>query len=125
MRKKFRMLRKNRISILLSVFVFLIVLTLHASASAGSSTYVKGVISTDTTWTLANSPYIVTAPAIVESGATLTIEPGVEVKFAEDSKLTVEGKLQAIGTASNKIKFTADLKTSSRGISIKWYFTIW
>ncbi|MBI5195451.1 MAG: right-handed parallel beta-helix repeat-containing protein, partial [Nitrospirae bacterium] len=44
----------------------------------------EGVISTDTTWTLAGSPYIITGHIFVfstTSEPTLTIEPGVVVKF--------------------------------------------
>src|SRR5437773_363938 len=37
-------------------------------------------ITQDTTWDLAGSPYVVTSSVFVESGATLTIQPGVEVQ---------------------------------------------
>ena len=46
-----------------------------------------GTISTDTTWNLAGSPYVITGTLFVEGtdGAdgvtTLTLEPGVEVRF--------------------------------------------
>jgi ABC-type dipeptide/oligopeptide/nickel transport system permease subunit len=39
-----------------------------------SSTDVGGMISTNTTWDLAGSPYIVLAPVLVVEGVTLTIE---------------------------------------------------
>ena len=42
-------------------------------------TDVAGVINTDTTWNLAGSPYNLTADVLVRNGATLTIEPGVQV----------------------------------------------
>lgn len=44
-----------------------------------AETIVDSNITTDTTWTLANSPYHVTDSIEVEAGVTLTIEPGVEV----------------------------------------------
>ncbi len=44
-------------------------------------TAVNQTITTDTTWTLANSPYDLTTDLEIQSGATLTIEPGVEVWF--------------------------------------------
>ena len=52
-----------------------------------AATYVSGTITQDTTWTLAGSPYIVTNVVTVRSSnpngptVTLTIEPGVEVRF--------------------------------------------
>lgn len=57
-------------------------------------------------WTLAGSPYKVTSNIKVQSGTTLEIEPGVEVLFMGQYKLTVNGRLLAIGEADNYIKFT-------------------
>ena len=66
--------------------------------SSVNATYVEGHISQDTTWTLADSPYVVTKDLIVDPGVTLTISPGVEVRFGGNFILAVEGKLSAIGT---------------------------
>ena len=43
------------------------------------ATDVSGVISSNTTWAKANSPYNVTGNILVNSGVTLTIEAGVTV----------------------------------------------
>ena len=56
-------------------------------------TEVDGPIISDTTWTLANSPYIVVANVEVWQGVTLTIQPGVVVKFNKDKLLQVNGTL--------------------------------
>jgi len=70
------------------------------------------VITEDTTWTTANSPYYITSNhdkwPIVETGITLTIEPGVIVMPENPfyTFLEIRGTLKAEGTASDKIVFT-------------------
>jgi len=58
----------------------------------------------NTTWTLGNSPVYVTDSITVNKGYTLTIEPGVTVKFDHWDGLTVEGTLKAPG----KVIFTTN-----------------
>ncbi len=62
----------------------------------------------DTTWTLANSPYIITNNISVEENVTLTIQPGVEVKFDGNYYLNVNGTLIANGNKNNMINFTTN-----------------
>lgn len=80
---------------------------LSTPLSAAASTPVSGPITADTTWTLANSPYTLTGDVTVQNGATLTIEPGVEV--VGSSRLIVlaasGADLRAQGTASSPITF--------------------
>ncbi|MEW6104273.1 MAG: hypothetical protein AB1630_10770 [bacterium] len=59
------------------------------------------------TWTLAGHPYVITEDSYVPSTLTLTIEPGVVVKFAANTSLTVYGTLNAVGTESGTITFTS------------------
>ncbi|MDP3093612.1 MAG: S8 family serine peptidase [bacterium] len=86
---------------------------------------VSGNITEDTTWTLANSPYIVTGTVQVLEGATLTIEPGVTVKFNTNTGLNIGGELIASGTIDNIIIFTSNLSTPKAGdwIGIKFFNT--
>lgn len=78
--------------------------TLYAKWSK-NSTQVGGIINTNTTWSLANSPYELTAKVQIANGSTLTIEPGVSV-YGNGQAIEVFGTLKAIGNAANRIKFT-------------------
>ena len=62
---------------------------------AGRSLNVGGPIAVNTTYTLANSPYIVTSTLTVNPGVTLTVQAGVEVKFNSGTALNVFGALSA------------------------------
>lgn len=80
------------------------------------------VISADTAWTAYNSPYYLESNAgqwpIVESGATLTIEPGTVIMARNPyyTFLEVRGTLKAEGTADNKIVFTSEKDADYGGI---------
>ena len=86
--------------------VFLSLVLLPAQVLA---TDVGGLIDTDTTWNLAGSPYIVIGNTLVASGARLTIEPGVQVRFNGNYWLKIEGNIQAKGSFNNEILFTSNL----------------
>lgn len=73
-------------------------------------TIITDDITTNTTWSISGSPYIINTNNItVTIGATLTIEPGVEIRLANYS-LIVYGKIIAIGTEVDSIKFTSNLE---------------
>ncbi len=87
------------------VFLFINSLAFNSFAQ----TNVSGNILTNTTWRLINSPYIVTDTVIVFPGVTLTIEPGVVVKFDSTKFIKVNlGNLVAIGTTTDSITFTTN-----------------
>jgi len=71
-------------------------------------TYVEGVVTRDTTWTLTDSPFIVSNNIIVYSNVTLTIESGVEVRFGGNFSLTISGQLIAKGTQDKLVMFTSN-----------------
>ena len=86
------------------IFIFLVVITLLTSPfCAHASTEVFDDITVDTTWTVAESPYVISLPVFVSAGATLSIDPGVVIKFESNGSLVIEGALQAQGTASEHI----------------------
>ena len=75
---------------------------------ARADTGVGGPIFEDTTWTLAGSPYIVVSNVLVMEGVTLTIEPGVEVRFNASKALQIDGELIAQGADASPITFTSN-----------------
>lgn len=82
---------------------------------AHAQTNVSGGIFTNTTWTLANSPYIVTDTVVVFPNVTLTIQPGVTVQFNPTKFIQVRGSLKAMGTVSDTIRFTSNAATPAPG----------
>ena len=79
-------------------------------------TQVYGTIRGSVRWTKAKSPYVVTDNIYVDRDASLTIDPGVTVKFTKKAgsneydgrlSLSVSGRLQAEGTPSERITFTS------------------
>jgi len=95
--------------------------------ATSSSTNVSGYITTNTTWTLAGSPYIVVGDVIVVPDVFLTIEPGVVVRFTAGTSLIIDGGLFAQGTSTHKITFTSNSMTPAIGdwgsINIRHYST--
>src|ERR1035438_2254991 len=82
-----------------------------------AQTNVSGGIYSNTTWTKANSPYIVTDTVVVFPGFTLTIQPGVTVKFADKMRIEVrQAQLNAVGTAVDSIVFTSNSVSAKAGI---------
>src|SRR5437899_2982871 len=85
------------------------------SLVAKSQTNVSGFINANTTWTVTGSPYIVVANALVSQGYTLTIQPGVTIKFNTNCALQIDGELIAIGTPTNHISFTSNQPSPKAG----------
>lgn len=86
----------------------LFMLLLCSSFFNANAAFVSGNITANTTWTVANSPYIVNGNLTVDSGVVLTIQPGVEVRVDSTYIFQVDGKLLAMGTSTDTIKFTSN-----------------
>ncbi len=106
--------------------VFLVCLcffSMSFQARAAGPTYVKDAISTSTSWTKENSPYILQNDIVVSKGAILTIAPGVEVRFvAPDNgavgagpNLVIQGGIKAVGTPIDPIQFNPGVAGSLWG----------
>jgi len=118
------MKKKNepKIWIVATVFMALMMTSVFALLASGiidvtasGPTYVSGIISSDTTWTAVDSPYIVTGNILVEEGVTLTIEPDVVVKFNSAKALQIDGELIAQGTEAEPIVFTSNQSSAAPG----------
>ena len=99
----------------LKLFCLLAVITVSALTFANklflftaNATYIEGTITQDTIWTLTDSPFILSKNITVYPTVTLTIEPGVQVRFGGYFSLIVEGSLSAIGEENNTITFTSN-----------------
>jgi hypothetical protein len=57
-------------------------------------------------WSVAGSPYLINGNIIIPEGESLTLNPGVELQFQGYYTLKIQGRLQAIGTFSDSIKFS-------------------
>ncbi len=88
-----------------------------AATGASSAATVEGTIESST-WTAANSPYRVTGRITVPLGSTLTIEPGVDVLFDADVGLQVAGRLHAVGTVADSIRFVTGAADSWAGVTL-------
>ncbi|MDD5529564.1 MAG: right-handed parallel beta-helix repeat-containing protein [bacterium] len=87
-------------------FIGLLVGTQFIVSSLVNATNVSGVISTNTVWNTAGSPYIVTGNILVDTLVRLDIQPGVEVRLDSAKCIMVKGFLNALGTASDSIIIT-------------------
>jgi hypothetical protein len=110
-------------------FLCVVCIVLSLPWAAAADTIVPGAISTDTTWTLAGSPYIVQYDLYVQGtdgadGVTsLTIEPGVVVRVGRGIYVGSggPGALVADGDAAGgpaTILFTTTNPVPARGL---WY----
>ena len=82
--------------------------SLHAYAVTQTlqGAQVCGEITADAVWTAATGVYIVTCDVHVRAGVTLTLEPGITVKFQHaNDDLIVSGVLAAVGAEAAPIVF--------------------
>ncbi len=78
---------------------------------AVKATDVSGIISVNTTWTAAASPYVVTSSVTINHGVTLTVQSGVTIKFNDGQYMFAYGILNA-----NTVIFTSNNVAPTPGI---------
>jgi len=83
--------------------LLLLLSVLITTAPTLSLTHVSGEVSG--TWTVEDEPYYVDAAISIASRDSLTIEPGVTVRFSGRYGFTITGVLLALGTTEDSIVF--------------------
>ena len=75
-----------------------------------------GSVKADSFLILSNSPYRVVRDVVVDGGATLYVEAGVEIRYDQNRSITVEdGGVMAKGTREAPVVFTASTPSPSPG----------
>lgn len=86
-------------------------LTLLATSAFAQVVQITTNVTSNTTWgptgTVVGTTFRIMNSIQVTAGNTLTIQPGVVVKFNPGVQLAVNGAIQAVGTAVNNIYFTS------------------
>lgn len=95
--------------------IFLLLSAIFLPSFLLSQTMVSGNISSNTTWNVAGSPYIVTGNVIVDPMVILTIRPGVIVRFDGGTRMGVRGFLRAAGQDTARIRFIANDTSATAG----------
>lgn len=110
--------------ICIMLLIVVLVSSMLLIGSVHAITFFQGVISSDTTWRASNSPIALIGPIIVNSGVTLTIEPGVTVDFYS-YYIQVNGILNAQGTNDSNIIFLSSNPASTTRIDFTSTSTGW
>ena len=96
----------------------LILSILFLVGNVSAQTNVSGSLSSDTTWSLADSPIILTGSVLVPDGVTLTIEAGSVINFPNDYKILVKGNILSSGTSESLITFNGNSTEGSNQMII-------
>ena len=89
------------------VFLFFCVNLSHSAVSHGFS---GGVVHNDTVIPFRGKDYIINETITVQDNVTLTVEPGVTLRFNENRSMIIHGALVANGTYSYPITFRSLLE---------------
>ena len=102
--------------------------TKNSSITVTVPNYISGSISSDTTWSKDESPYILEGDVRIDQGVTVTVDPGTIIRgdsSLDKPEIVVWGTLNAIGGSSDRILFE-NIHISSNGnectINIRYAF---
>ncbi len=93
--------------------------SITANFAASGETVIGGTISSDTTLSLAGSPYTLSDDLIVAPNTTLTLAAGVILKMPAARNLRVQGALQVAGSALAPVSIIGRTSDSWGGISFE------
>jgi len=85
-----------------------------------AATGIGGILSSDMTLDLVNSPYLITSDIQIPYGLTFTIEPGVKI-IGNNKSIKVFGLFNAIGTENSRIKFENVEIVPGSGLTNEWF----
>ena len=91
-------------------------LSLHRFAF--SQVEVSGQIPFNATWQKSLNPYLVTGNIQVPAGVTLTIEPGVEVRYSGAYEILVQGMSVVAAGGKGLMWFQSDLVKAEQSVNI-------
>jgi len=83
---------------------------------------VSGIITTDTIWDFAHSPYIIKGDVTIDLNKSLRIDPGVRIEFDGDYSIFILSVLQLSGNADSIIVVTTTQDQPSVGFWDKIHF---
>ena len=104
-------------SIALLLVIGVIFLPQLSQARPMLDTPVNTHITSNTTWDLAGSPYVINSNIDIRDGAVLTITAGVQVRFAQNTSLDVASgsALYVFGSQGSPVSFTSNLTPTAAG----------
>ena len=89
------MTKRILLLLILSVFVF----------KSNAQTTVPALITSNQVWTASGSPYLVNQNTYIDTGVSVTVMPGVEVKSTGSVSLMVAGEFRVLGKWDTMVKF--------------------
>ena len=101
---------RNIIIFMLSIVILFLFIFFGFSITSAEK-YKGGEIVENEIWTESNNPYIVFENITIKDDISLTINPGVVVKFEKYTGITSKGKLFSNGDSSKNVTFTSNLET--------------
>jgi len=89
--------------------------TINISGNTYDEIYVNSEAINNATWLNHNVPYIIGGDITINNANTLTINPGISMRFNGNYDLYVYGTLVADGTTNEHIEFTSNQETQAPG----------